>query len=148
MTTTLSVDPSTTARSLLTGPSRGEGVTAVEATLRSLIRGSGGGDWVLAGVDCAMSSYPSLAGDAVTVATTPDEAASYLTRVDADGPSDGAVTVIVLNDRHPFFDPAACQGSVEAEILTRLYRHGRRRGIHLFARRPLRTGLVVLGLQA
>lgn len=147
VSTSATSNPAATARALLVGPSDGPEVTGVESVLRSLIR-SHGTDWVLASADCPLAAYPQLVGDEddVIVALDAGQASRYLAQVDAGDVAEGAVTVIVLNDPHPYFDPGTGASAADALVLDDLHRRGAERRVHLFARSPLRTELLISAL--
>ncbi|WP_156822643.1 hypothetical protein [Demetria terragena] len=139
MTMTVMTSPSVTARALLAGPSVGAEVTEVERVLRDLMRG-GGNDWIAAAVTCPLDEYPRLEGDIsrVQTATSADNARRLIEDVAALDRVDDSVTVLLLNDPHPFFDLFG-EGCGLAETLRGLRQSGARRGVHLFARSPLLT---------
>lgn len=140
----ISTDPAVTARGLLAGPSTGPEATEVEQALRSLIR-SRGADWIIAAVACPLQHYPRLVGTSrqVHLAVNADRARRLIKHVagryTAPGaPAGESLTVLLLNDPHPFFDHNG-DGHDLGEALWDLHRNGPQHEVHLFARNPLIT---------
>lgn len=142
-------DPAVTARAVLTGPPPEVEPSEVELAIRSLVRDRGT-DWIVAVVTCPTVDYPRLTGtaDQLHVATSTDRARLLITHVldrhtapEADHWQE-SVTLLLLNDPHPFFDRTG-SGAGLGEDLWDLHQHGADDRVHLLARNPFLTEVLL-----